>query len=162
MQNTSFDGYKDDALYAIRDPGGGRARGSIHPRPLRHERRHAAQRCLEDRPGHRGQVPRAKLGIHAHDDAGVAVANSLLAVEAGATHVQGTFNGLGERCGNADLSAIIPDLILKMGRETSQGRETLPSSRNGALHQHPWPTASSRKTIPTSGKWLLPTREAFT
>jgi len=55
------------------------------------------------------------LGIHTHNDAGCAVANSLVAVEAGARHVQGTFIGLGERCGNADLAQIIPALRLKMG-----------------------------------------------
>jgi len=54
------------------------------------------------------------LGIHAHDDAGMAVANSLLAVRHGATHVQGTINGYGERCGNANLCTIIPTLQLKM------------------------------------------------
>ena len=57
------------------------------------------------------------LGIHAHNDGGCAVANSLAAVRAGARHVQGTINGLGERCGNADLCAVIPDLQLKMGFE---------------------------------------------
>ncbi len=57
------------------------------------------------------------LGIHAHNDAGCAVANSLLAVDAGCTHVQGTANGYGERAGNADLLAIIPSLVLKMGEE---------------------------------------------
>ena len=57
------------------------------------------------------------LGIHAHDDGGCAVANSLAAVRAGARHVQGTINGLGERCGNANLCAVIPDLQLKMGVE---------------------------------------------
>jgi 2-isopropylmalate synthase len=55
------------------------------------------------------------LGIHAHDDSGMGVANSLVAVEAGAVHVQGTLNGYGERCGNANLCAIIPALKLKMG-----------------------------------------------
>nr|WP_323745461.1 citramalate synthase [Parvivirga hydrogeniphila] len=55
------------------------------------------------------------LGIHAHNDGGCAVANSLLAVDAGCTHVQGTMNGYGERAGNADLTAIIPALKLKMG-----------------------------------------------
>jgi len=54
------------------------------------------------------------LGIHAHDDGGLAVANSLTAVQHGATHVQGTINGVGERCGNANLCTIIPDLLLKM------------------------------------------------
>lgn len=55
------------------------------------------------------------VGIHAHNDSGCAVANSIMAVKAGATHVQGTFLGFGERCGNADLSAILPALKLKMG-----------------------------------------------
>jgi len=58
------------------------------------------------------------IGIHAHDDSGCATANTLLAVEAGARHVQGTFIGLGERCGNADLVQIIPALMLKMGFKT--------------------------------------------
>ncbi|MFB3895293.1 MAG: citramalate synthase [bacterium] len=53
------------------------------------------------------------LGIHVHNDSGLAVANSLVAVEEGAVQVQGTINGFGERCGNADLSAIIPNLVLK-------------------------------------------------
>ena len=54
------------------------------------------------------------VGIHAHNDAALAVANSLAAVRAGATMVQGTINGYGERCGNADLCAVIPNLALKM------------------------------------------------
>ena len=57
----------------------------------------------------------APVGIHAHNDADLAVANSLAAVEAGATHVQGTINGYGERCGNANLVSVIPNLKLKMG-----------------------------------------------
>ncbi len=55
------------------------------------------------------------LGIHAHNDAGLAVANSILAVQASVLHVQGTFNGYGERCGNANLCSIIPNLKLKLG-----------------------------------------------
>lgn len=55
------------------------------------------------------------LGIHAHDDTGCAVANSLAAVRGGATQVQGTMVGLGERCGNANLSVIVPNLELKLG-----------------------------------------------
>ncbi len=62
-------------------------------------------------------VPEVGLGIHAHDDGGLAVANSLAAVRAGAVHVQGTMNGYGERCGNADLCSLIPNLVLKMGLE---------------------------------------------
>jgi len=64
-----------------------------------------------------GKIAGTTLGIHVHDDMGLAVANSLLAVEAGATHVQGTLTGFGERCGNANLSAIIPNLQLKRGFE---------------------------------------------
>ncbi|MFD1331998.1 citramalate synthase [Methylopila musalis] len=58
-------------------------------------------------------VPGDHLGIHAHDDLGLAVANSLAAVLAGALQVQGTLNGLGERCGNANLTTLIPTLKLK-------------------------------------------------
>ena len=56
-----------------------------------------------------------RVAIHTHDDAGCAVANSLIAVDRGAESVQGTINGYGERCGNADMCAIIPALKLKMG-----------------------------------------------
>ena len=57
------------------------------------------------------------LGIHAHNDSECAVANSLMAVSCGAMHVQGTINGFGERCGNANLCSIIPSLKLKLGKE---------------------------------------------
>ena len=60
----------------------------------------------------------AQLGIHCHNDAGCAVANSLVAVQAGATQVQGCVNGYGERAGNADLSAAIPNLSLKLNIRT--------------------------------------------
>ncbi|ARJ68385.1 citramalate synthase [Paracoccus contaminans] len=58
-------------------------------------------------------IPGDRLGIHAHDDTGNAVACSLAAVQAGARQVQGTLNGLGERCGNASLTTLIPTLLLK-------------------------------------------------
>ncbi|MBC8448400.1 MAG: citramalate synthase [Chloroflexi bacterium] len=61
------------------------------------------------------QATTIPLGIHAHNDGEMAVANSLVAVEMGVTHVQGTINGYGERCGNANLCSIIPALQLKMG-----------------------------------------------
>jgi 2-isopropylmalate synthase len=60
---------------------------------------------------------RVELGIHCHNDCDVAVANSLAAVARGATQVQGTVNGLGERCGNADLVSIVANLALKCGQE---------------------------------------------
>ncbi len=59
------------------------------------------------------------LGVHAHNDSDLAVANSLMAVECGATMVQGTINGLGERCGNANLCSVAPALMFKMGRKLS-------------------------------------------
>jgi 2-isopropylmalate synthase len=58
-------------------------------------------------------IPGSHIGIHCHDDTGHAVANSLAAVDAGARQIQGTLNGLGERCGNANLTTIIPTLLLK-------------------------------------------------
>ncbi|KRT62816.1 MAG: alpha-isopropylmalate/homocitrate synthase transferase, 2-isopropylmalate synthase [Chloroflexi bacterium CSP1-4] len=60
----------------------------------------------------------ARYGIHVHDDAGLAVANSIAAVQAGVRHVQGTINGYGERCGNANIVTVWADLALKMGRAT--------------------------------------------
>ncbi|HXR42658.1 MAG TPA: citramalate synthase, partial [Acidothermaceae bacterium] len=57
----------------------------------------------------------ARLGIHCHDDTGCAVANTLAAVDAGATHVQGVVNGYGERCGNANLVTVVANLELKLG-----------------------------------------------
>ncbi len=64
----------------------------------------------------RARFPEAQLGIHAHNDGELAVANTLAAVEAGVTQVQGTFNGYGERCGNANLCSVIPNLELKLKR----------------------------------------------
>jgi 2-isopropylmalate synthase len=58
------------------------------------------------------------IGIHPHNDSGVAVANALAAVRAGATHVQGCLNGYGERCGNVNLTSVIANLELKLGHET--------------------------------------------
>lgn len=63
----------------------------------------------------RQEMPGVELGIHTHNDAGMAVANTVEAVAAGAHHVQGTMNGLGERTGNADLALVIANLELKMG-----------------------------------------------
>jgi 2-isopropylmalate synthase len=68
-----------------------------------------------------------RVGIHCHDDLGCGVANSLAGVEAGATQVQGTMNGYGERCGNANLTTIVPSLQLKLGYEC------LPSESLAAL-----------------------------
>ena len=73
----------------------------------------------------REALPELALGIHTHDDAGCAVANSLVAIDAGVTQVQGTINGIGERTGNANLVTIIADLQIKMGIEVlPEGRIT--------------------------------------
>jgi len=61
------------------------------------------------------------IGIHPHNDSGVAVANALAAVKAGATHVQGTMNGIGERCGNVDITTVIANLKIKMGYDCLRG-----------------------------------------
>ena len=71
------------------------------------------------------KIPGEKLGIHCHNDTENAVANSLAAVRAGVRQIQGTLNGLGERCGNANLISILPTLVLKMGFETGVSRDGL-------------------------------------
>ncbi|NCC22800.1 MAG: citramalate synthase [Alphaproteobacteria bacterium] len=74
-------------------------------------------------------VPGECLGIHTHDDTGNAVANSIAAVRAGCRMVQGTLNGLGERCGNANLITLIPNLALKMGFDVGIPHERLAKLR---------------------------------
>jgi 2-isopropylmalate synthase/homocitrate synthase family protein len=113
-----FDGFKANPDYALRciraayDAG---ARWIVlcdtNGGTLPHEVEEIVAKVVE-------HVPGDHLGIHCHNDTGNAVANSLLAVRAGVRQVQGTLNGLGERCGNADLMAIIPSLALKMGFDT--------------------------------------------
>ena len=76
-------------------------------------------RVIDDVRAHRAE----QVGVHFHNDTGCAVANSLLAVGHGVTHVQGTVNGIGERCGNANILTIVADLQLK------DGREILPAER---------------------------------
>lgn len=109
-----FDGYKEDPEYALRVLGAAEGAGAhrlvladTNGGSLPHE----IQRVVREV---RGRV-RAPLGIHAHNDSGTAVANTIMAVAEGAAHVQGTINGIGERCGNADLVQVLPALVLKMG-----------------------------------------------
>ncbi|EGF92476.1 HMGL-like family protein [Asticcacaulis biprosthecium C19] len=73
----------------------------------------------------KAHLPDARLGIHCHNDTEQAVANSIAAVEAGVRQIQGTINGIGERCGNANLIALIPTLMLKMGFDTGLSDEQL-------------------------------------
>ena len=113
-----FDGYKANPAYALKairtaleagarwvvlcDTNGG---------ALPHEVGEITAKAVE-------VVPGGRLGIHTHNDTENAVANSLAAVRAGARQVQGTLNGLGERCGNANLVSLLPTLTRKMGFET--------------------------------------------
>jgi len=120
-----FDGYAASPDYALRTLEAARKAG-------------AGVLCLCDTNGgtttHRltevvGEVRRrfdGVIGIHTHNDSDVAVANTLAAVEAGATHVQGCMNGYGERCGNSNLASVIANLELKYGH-TTIGAEKLTS-----------------------------------
>jgi 2-isopropylmalate synthase len=126
-----FDGYADDPAYAVATLRAAAAGGP-------------ARVVLCDTNG--GSLPGAvavatwevaknievPLGVHCHNDGELAVANTLAAVAAGATHVQGTVNGYGERCGNANLCSVIPNLELKSGRATNVGRARLPRLRETA------------------------------
>lgn len=112
-----FDGFKENSEYALAtlakameagaeciilcDTNGGSLPGIIR------ETIHAVKNTY----------PGIRFGMHAHNDSDVAVANSLVAVEMGATQIQGTINGIGERCGNADLCSIMANMCLKMGIE---------------------------------------------
>ncbi len=80
----------------------------------------------------RQALPSVPLGIHTHNDTETAVANTMMAVKAGCTHVQGTVNGYGERCGNANLCSIIPNIVLKMGLGGGE-RERLKKLRDLSL-----------------------------
>ena len=117
-----FDGYADDPQYALRTLRAAAEAG-------------AETICLCDTNG--GTLPfefetvvrevvagvSAPVGIHCHNDGDCAVANSIVAVAAGACQVQGTINGYGERCGNANLVSIIPALTLKMGIPVLSGEQ---------------------------------------
>jgi 2-isopropylmalate synthase len=91
------------------------------------------------------------VGIHTHNDAGLAVANALEGVRAGAAQVQGTVNGFGERCGNADLCTIIPNLQLKMGRRCVSP-ENLTSLRELSLFADDLVNLSTNKKAPYVGE----------
>jgi len=120
-----FDGFKanpDYALDCVRAAHGAGARWVVlcdtNGGALPDEVERIVARVAEDIPG-------SHLGIHCHNDTENAVANSLAAVRAGARQVQGTLNGLGERCGNANLISLIPTLMLKMGYRTGLSAEDL-------------------------------------
>jgi 2-isopropylmalate synthase len=122
-----FDGYRSDAAYAVatlraaREAGAGTlvlcdTNGGL----LTDELAAIVQATIAALAD-----PAATWGIHVHDDAGLAVANSLAAVAQGVRHVQGTINGYGERCGNANLVTIWANLALKAGHATVPGGDDL-------------------------------------
>ncbi len=143
-----FDGYKDDPDYAIATLRAAAEAGADMLVPcdtnggtLPHEV-HTIITALAGR----FDTP---LGIHTHNDCELGVANSLEAVRAGAVHVQGTINGFGERCGNANLTAIIPNLLLKMKHPCLRdGEKSLRQLRdvshfiNELANQRPWTKAA--------------------
>lgn len=109
-----YDGYKNNSEYALKSIESAHKAGAeriilcdTNGGCLPHEIKEITEAVIKF-------LPDVILGIHAHNDGGTAVANSVIAVQAGVKHVQGTFNGYGERCGNADLCSIIPALQLKL------------------------------------------------
>jgi len=106
----------------------------------------------------RAALPSAQLGIHTHNDTGHAVANSLAAVRGGARMIQGTINGLGERCGNADRIALIPTLMLKLGLDCGVPRDKLKDvTPCRACWTSGW-TARRSASAPMRARRPLPTR----
>lgn len=121
-----FDGYKKNPAYAVAAVKAAYDNGArwmvlcdTNGGSLPHEVERIVREVIAS------GIPGDRLGVHCHNDTDSAVANSLAAVNAGVRQVQGTINGLGERCGNANLISIIPNLMLKMGFETGITKDDL-------------------------------------
>jgi len=110
-----FDAYRDDAGYALECLRAALAGGAENLTLCDTNGASLPPQVAEAVRAVRAALPDAALGIHTHNDAEVAVANSLAAIAEGAVLVQGTMNGYGERCGNANLTSIVPTLQLKLG-----------------------------------------------
>ena len=111
-----YDGYKDDADFALKMILAAEAGGA--ERIVFCETNGGALTSeVAEITRISGEALKIPTGIHAHNDSELAVANTLVAVEAGASHVQGTINGVGERCGNANICSVLPNLKLKMNRD---------------------------------------------
>ena len=121
-----FDGYKNNAAYALKTLHTAAAAGADYlvlcdtnggtlPFDIETILQDVQKSLYDVDPQICGDTP-CRLGVHAHNDCGLAVANSVTAIHAGAVMVHGTINGYGERCGNADLTSIIPIIGLKMNR----------------------------------------------
>jgi 2-isopropylmalate synthase len=109
-----FDGYKADPSYALETLRAA-VRGGAETLVLCDTNGGSMPWEIEEITGIVRQAVDAPLGIHCHNDSELAVANSLAAIRAGCVQVQGTLNGYGERCGNANLCSLIPDIQLKLG-----------------------------------------------
>ncbi len=127
-----FDGYRANPEYALETlraaVGGGATRlilcdtnGGSLPDEVRKATEHVMTSLGLGNPTVESPTPAPSLGIHVHNDGGLAVANSLAAIEAGAVQVQGTINGIGERCGNVDLLTMAANLRLKLNYECLTG-----------------------------------------
>ncbi|HXH64773.1 MAG TPA: citramalate synthase, partial [Mariprofundaceae bacterium] len=112
-----FDGYNDDSDYAIAVLDAAREGGADTLVLCDTNGGNIPYRVAELVSAMIKRFPDTTIGIHTHNDCELAVANALAAARVGARHVQGTVNGIGERCGNANLVSIIPALQLKMGHE---------------------------------------------
>lgn len=110
-----FDGYRADPDYAVATLEAAREGGASSLTLCDTNGGSLPWQIQEAMKAVRARWPEAVIGIHTHNDAELAVANTLAAVQLGARQVQGTINGYGERCGNANLCAILPDLEIKMG-----------------------------------------------
>ena len=124
-----FDGYKHNPHYAIKTLQSAIASGAswlvlcdTNGGTLPHEITSIVTEIYAEIP-QLNHPDSPQLGIHTHNDSGTAVANAIAAVRSGATMVQGTINGYGERCGNADLCTLIPNLQLKLGYQCLQSSQ---------------------------------------
>jgi 2-isopropylmalate synthase len=134
-----FDGYKSNPVYALKTIDTAIAAGAewvvlcdTNGGTLPHEMAAIVTDVRQHIQTLQSAHPSIRLGIHTHNDSGMAVANSVLAVQHGVEMVQGTVNGYGERCGNANLCTVIPNLQIKLGYaclESAQLTELTPASR---------------------------------
>src|SRR6056297_1223322 len=112
-----FDGYKSNPEYALKTLGAAREAGAdflVLCDTRGGSMFWEVEKIISETIASRSEYCEVKFGIHAHNDGNLAEANTLAAVRAGACMIQGTINGYGERCGNADLTSVIPSLQLKM------------------------------------------------
>jgi 2-isopropylmalate synthase len=112
-----FDGWRDDPDYALACLRAAHEAGAENLTLCDTNGASLPQQVADAVRGVRAGLPTAAIGIHTHNDAECGVANSLAAVAEGAVLVQGTMNGYGERCGNANLTSIVPSLQLKLGHD---------------------------------------------